>query len=207
MDPKFKTSFIPKSPLVNSPKIETSVYKPKTISVFSIICVVVFMASVLVSGFIFVSISREKNKINKINEELALAKQAFEPEVVKELITISNQMASVKDLINKHIAVSNLFYLIESITIKNISFNSFRFERGQNGINVSLEGEALSYGHASKQAGIFTETGFIKDVSFSSLKLTDLGTVQINMEMQVDTSSISYTEAIKRLSFLNQINN
>lgn len=202
MDPKFKTSFIPKSPIVSSSVSNDQVYRPSSLSLFSIIVITLFLASILASGFVFLSINRENSKIREITDELALAKQAFEPAVIEELLTVSNQIKSIKELMQKHISISNLFYLFQSITIQNTSFSSFVFDRSTKNITVRIGGEALSYGHASKQAQIFSETGFMSNISYTNLKLNEDGTVSINMNTEVDTNSISYLETIKRLSFL-----
>lgn len=201
MEPKFQTSFIPKSSVVMK---TTDIKSPTTVTLLPIVATVMLILSILSAGGIFFYQQYLGRKIIQANDALVLAQAAFEPKIINELMLVSDQIKSVKELLEKHIIVSNLFTIFQSSTIPSVRFTTFTFERKENGlITVGIEGEGASYSHVAKQAEILSSSDFVKNVFFSRLSLNDKNIVIFKLSADVDDKAISYQEALKRLSIIN----
>lgn len=203
MEPKFQTSFIPKNPVVSN----QAPVQPITNLSFSlgpIVATVLFMISLILSIGLFIYERQINTKISEAKDSIELAKQAFEPKVVADLILISDQMESVKTILNNHVVVSNLLAILQSLTIPSVRFTSFSFDNKPDGnLKVSIEGETVSYSHVARQASVFGSSEFLKNIYFSSIDLSDKGLVTMKLSTDVLVNAVSYAEAIKRLSLSN----
>lgn len=203
MEPKFQTSFIPKSPVLSSGK-EPSTESTKSVSLISIIAMILFIVSVVLSGGVFFYKKIESKAIIDLKEALALEKASFNESGIKDLILVSDQMKAVKDLLDKHLILSNIFVVMQSSAIDNIKFTEISFETLNEGfVKVSFEGEATSYEHIAKQAELFKSTGFLNDVSFYNMEIDKDGVLVFEGFMSVSIKDTSYKEILKKLSLLN----
>lgn len=200
MEPKFQTSFIPKNPIGIS-STPTSISRYKSVSILPTIGTILFVLSILISGGLFGYERLLNSKIDEDDKELSLTKEAFDPSAMDQLITASNQIKSAKDLLNKHIAVSNIFTLLQANILPEIQFTSFDFSNEAKGnIKISAEGVAASYSVLAEQDEIFSKINYMSNQSFSSFDLTDKGTVNIKFQADINPNILSYKQVLETSS-------
>lgn len=83
MEPKFQSSFIPKKPVVDSPKVFVPVEKERNI--FSIIASIIFVITLLVAGGVFGYKYYLDKQIADADIALNEAREAFDINKMKDL--------------------------------------------------------------------------------------------------------------------------
>ncbi len=198
MEPKFQTSFIPK----NSVSTSSLPDKPKSvyISILPLLGNILIVLSLLGYGALFGYEHILNSQIADDDKALVFAKQSFDPASSGQLIVASDQIKGAKNLLNKHIAVSNIFALLETNVLSDIKFNTFNFDGTNNLINISVTGEASSYSSLAEQSSLFSKIDYMSNQSFSDFKLTDKGTIQMKFQADINPNLISYTQAVNKVS-------
>lgn len=198
MEPKFQTSFIPKTPVVaSSSSFVGSKPKSLTLSILPIIGNIIFILTLISYGALYGYERLLKNQISQSDQELVHARAAYDPSSAEQLIVASEQIQSAKNLLNKHIAVSNIFALLESNVLPDVKFTSFSFEGSKDLVSIIIVGEASSYASLAQQSNIFSKIKSIQNPNFSDLKLTEKGNVAIKFDANIKPDLISYTQEDK----------
>ena len=120
MEPKFQTSFIPKKPIVSQEGSGIKVIR--STNIFSVIATIMFLVTVIISGGLFVYESVISGQIDQGKKDVEAAREAIEPEKIKELIDANSRIVSSKKLLDNHIASSQILILFQDITIKRMRF-------------------------------------------------------------------------------------
>ena len=196
MDKEFQTSFIPK---------KTVIEKPKKIhnsggGVVNLIAFVVFIASILSAGGAYFYRSSVQADIKQHKIDLQRAKNAFEPSLITELQILDKRLTAATGILDKHIAVSPIFVLLQDITLPTVRYSDFTYEIEEktNLVNVEIKGEAKGYSHIALQADLFGKNKFIKNPIFSEFVLDQTGNVDFNLSFSVDKSLVSFDSFLDR---------
>jgi hypothetical protein len=141
--------------------------------------------------------------LSEANTALQLEKDNLDKKGIDELVLVSDQIKAVKLLLDKHIAVSNLFTLLESLTIPELRFTTFSFDTKSKGlVSVSVDVVAPSYPHLARQSDIFKKGEYVKKVSINGLDKNDENAVESKIDLEIDSKSVSYKEALQKLSII-----
>jgi hypothetical protein len=197
MEPKFQTSFIPKSP-VSSGGINVKSSLERN-SLVIIIGIVVFFIALGGSIGVFMYKNSLNNQIDQANKDLIAAREAFAPEKIQELMDQNMQRISAKSLLEKHVITSKLLTLLQSLVVKTVRIESlsYTYKDGLPAISMGLE--AFSYNALTDQSDIFRNNEYIVNPSFDSFSLTDTGNIKSNFIASVNPTLLSYKEAMEAL--------
>lgn len=190
MEQNFQTSFIPKKPMVR----ETAT-PSRSISFLTIIALfVLFTVLVVTGGLYFYKSMLAKNTVT-MKSNLALAKNRFEPERIKELQVLDKRLNAANQILKEHIAITPIFEALQSITMKSVRFTKFTYSFGgaeNSRINVKMSGVTLGYSSLALQSDLFANNkNFIEPV-FSNLALTENGNVSFDLNFSVSPSFVDY---------------
>ncbi|MEY4602499.1 MAG: hypothetical protein RL292_440 [Candidatus Parcubacteria bacterium] len=203
MEPKFQTSFIPKSPITSS---TSSSYKPESSSSFSIIGTIstlFFVIALLSSGGLFGYHAYMDREIQKAQTDLSLARNAFQSDDNEKIILVSNQLKLIKSLLNSHTTVSPVFALLEKQTLPTVRLTSFVFSHSSKGeVMILIEGEAQSYTSLAQQTKIFGEAGYLRKLEVTDIGLSDTGTVRTKMKAFINADALLYTKKVQAVSVI-----
>lgn len=199
MEPKFQTSFIPKNPISTS---SSPSYRPvSSSSIIGTFATLFFTLALLVSGALFGYEFYIEGQIKQSQVQLVEAKSAFESADNQKLILASNQIKSIKTLLDKHTVVSPIFKLLEDQTLPTVRFTSFAFSRDSlGGVTVSIEGEAQSYASLAQQSSILLKLPYLSHIEFSDITLSDSGTVRMKVRARIDSEVLMYNKKIQGVS-------
>ncbi|KND48091.1 MAG: putative pilN [Parcubacteria bacterium C7867-006] len=198
MEPKFQTSFIPKKPIVS--ETGTSVGVVRETNIFSVVATILFIATILVSGGLFGYKIILHKQITADDQQIDAAKAALQVDKIKELIDANNRIIASKNLLDKHVALSQLLTLMQSLTVRRIRLLDLTY-LNKSGIAVlSLNGQAQNYNALAEQSRIFSENEYLSNDKFSEFTLEDNGYIRVKFESTVNTSLTSYKRAIEALS-------
>lgn len=204
MEPNFQTSFIPKKPMVAERATSS-----RSIGIFTIASLFILFTVLLATGGIyFYKITLAKD-IVKMENDLSLAKNRFEPAKITELQLLDKRLRASTEILSKHIAITPVFEALAAITMKTVRFTKFSYDFG-NGkdaksakVNIKMSGLAIGYRSVALQSDLFTTKdegkNFIDPV-FSNLTLDNSGNVLFDLEFSVDPSFVDYKQMLETSS-------
>ena len=198
MQPQFQSSFIPKKPVTDSAKVLGSTRKSRNI--ISSLASLIFVLTIMAAGGLFVYEKFVDRQITDANKAIDDARVAFEADKIQDLINTSTRFTTIKELLDKHLAVSEILILLQELTLKNIKFDDFAFQNKSNERNISMTGEATSYNTVAKQSEVIKASGLVSAVAFSNFTLSDKGAVRFKFSGTVAPSLISYKQALNAVS-------
>ncbi|MDQ5901320.1 MAG: hypothetical protein QG580_35 [Patescibacteria group bacterium] len=195
MDKEFQTSFIPKKTIVESPKRVRSGG-----GIINLISFIVFVASLLSAGGAYLYRNSVESDIAEFKRSLQIAKNQFEPSLIEELQVLDKRLNAATTILNKHVAVSPIFVLLQDITLPTVRYSDFTYEIDSSTslVNIEMKGEAKGYNFIALQADLFSDNKFIKNPIFSDFILDQTGNIDFNLSFSVDKSLISYESFIDR---------
>ncbi len=187
------TSFIPKKPLEN--KVEPS---KKPASIFLLISAIIFVITLVATGSVYFYRSLLVKRIDNMSVSLEKAKAAFEPALILELKRLNSRIDASSSITAKHMAPSEVFALLEELTLKSVRFKKFGYSTASEKITVNMSGEAKNYSSIALQSSVLGKSPYVKNPIFSNLNLDSKGNVNFDLTADVDPSLVSYSSSIQR---------
>ncbi len=203
MDTKFQTSFIPKKPILAEQKV---VKGGANISIFMFISVLIFIVSlsVAIGAVVWKSILTKSQESYIAN--LRKAEEAFDTKTIEKLKKVNTKIDLGKKLLKNHLAVSEIFNIISSLTIEGIRFKTFTYTApAKDGdlIKIVMKGIGSSFSAIAFQSDVFGQSSkfgknkIIKNPVMSDLVLDDFGNVNFTFTAYVDPSEVSYERKLE----------
>ena len=196
MEPKFQTSFIPKKPIIDSPGIVVS-HSKESSNIFSTIATVFFIITLLVYGSMFGYKIILQNQIISADKSLNDARASLETSKIQDLLDANSRIEATKNLLEKHIVVSELLLLVQSLTIKNFRYTDFQYKNNNGLPSMSASTEAGSYNAIIQQSKVFDGASFIQGYSFSDFGLGDNGVIKTKFFTNLSPDLVSYKKAVE----------
>jgi hypothetical protein len=199
METKFQTSFIPKKPVVEERRNNSS------ISLFLLLSIIVFLVSLGLGGWIFIQKDLLIKNIESAQSVIKKNQGAFELDTIESMIRLDSRIKIAKGLLASHTSISPIFSFLEDKTLKSVRFKTFAFsgagkdESGAISIKVTMTGQARDFKTIALQAEEFGNVNYrniIKNPVFSDLNLTSDGSVSFSASMFVLPDFLSYSKKI-----------
>ena len=197
MEPNFQTSFIPKKPIV-----EERAVPARSVGILAIISIFILFTVILAtSGLYLYKASLVKN-IAKMENDLNLAKNRFEPSKITELQLLDKRLRAASEILSRHIAITPVFQVLQDITMKTVRYTKFSYDFGdvKDAKNVrviiKLSGQAVGYRSVALQSDLFAKNKNLIDPVFSNLALDDKGNVLFDLEFLVDPALVDYRQML-----------
>jgi len=196
MEPQFKTSFVPKKPIA-SPAPGSAVSRAGGINFLTLLSIVIFLAALLFSAGIFMYKLSIQREIAQQLVQLDQAKQAFQPQFISQATRLNNRINAASRILERHIAPSEIFQLLEEYTLQTVALRSFVFADNVDGkIVVRGSGEGDSFRSIVLQSDEFGRSGYMRDVLFSGLEPNQAGNVDFTFEATLDNQLILYRRSV-----------
>lgn len=196
MEPKFQSSFIPKSPVTASiPKTSTG-RNVREKSLVGFLAMLVFVASVILAFGVFGYKFYLKYSIEKMGISLESARAVLQPEAIRELTRLDNRLVFSQELIGGHKIISPLFDFLETSTPVNLRFSSFSYTTTDRGVELVLGGQARGYTTLALLSEVFNETQYFLNPIFFDINLNERGEVVFSFRASVDPGLITYKRVV-----------
>ncbi len=203
---KFTTSFIPKKS-VRAPKVGGPSFKSGT-SFLTTITLVIFIATLFVTGGTYVYKLSLKGRIETQQKNLVKARGAFDPDFISQATRLNDRLMSVRSLIDDHVAPSQVFSLLENETLSTVRFDSLRYyEDEDNKLRLDVSGLAKGFQSIVLQSDRYGNTGKVRDVLFSDLQPTEEGLVSFSFGGTVESRAVSYRNLVDTIPIQSSGNN
>jgi hypothetical protein len=205
METKFQTSFIPKKPLVSN----ESVHVRGSTSIFMIIGVIAFVASIVVAGFTFFAKGYLTKSQDQLRVDLAANEQRFNVPLIEELKKANTKIDIANQLLKNHVAVSEALNIVSGLTAEKVQFSSFQFTSSaptpvpgssmpQSTYRIQMRGTADSFNSIAFQSDVFNRSSkygtnkVLKNPVLSDLSVDSSGYVNFNFTSELALPDISY---------------
>src|SRR3989338_5279189 len=190
MDQRFKTSFIPKRTF--STHFAPPGSSSSTISIFSLLAILIFVVTVAFGVLVFFYQKALVGEVNSKDEMLA-ARSDTEASFVENVSRFSKRLEASKELLSNHVAITPIFKMLQSRTIKSIRFTDFSYSlRADLGVDIVLSGEAKNFQSVALQSDEFASAPEIKDPVFDGLELDRKGNVLFVFHATLPAEFVSY---------------
>ncbi|MBI2047787.1 MAG: hypothetical protein HYT27_01475 [Parcubacteria group bacterium] len=190
---EFKTSFIPKKPLIR----ENILGQQKGVNLVLFVSIIIFFATVLIAGGVFLFDVLLKRQESSLTSSIERAREAIEPELVASLGRIDARIKAAKNILDNHTAISPIFDLLEQLTLSSVSFESLRYVVESEGkITFQLSGTARNYSSVALQSVLFGENRYIENPIFSNLQLNNQGSVSFNFSANINKRLVLFSNII-----------
>lgn len=193
---EFQTTFIPKGSI--TPSAQTISTKKKVRSIFTLITFLIFILSAVAGGYLFVRTTLVQKNIDSITQELTEVSKTLDDSTIKNITELSDRLQYAQDLLNNHLAPSEIFTILEEYTLPSIGFNSFTYDY-QKGDVIKVAGTGVASGFASivLQSDAYGDSQFLRDVIFSNLQTNpETKTVSFSFEAKLDRSAILFKNVV-----------
>ena len=197
MDPNFQTSFIPKKPIV-----EERAVSARPIGIFTIVSIFILFTVILATGGLYLYKANLVKNIAKMENDLNLAKNRFEPSKITELQLLDKRLRASSEILSRHIAITPVFQALQDITMKTVRYTKFSYDFGdvkdaKNArVIIKLSGQAVGYRSVALQSDLFAKNKNLIDPVFSNLALDDKGNVLFDLEFLVDPALVDYRQML-----------
>lgn len=196
MEQDFQTSFIPKKPVIEERSTDS-----RPIGFLTVVAIFIFFAVALGSGGLYFYKVVLTNKITKMESDLHLAQNRFEPSKILQLQTLDKRLRASNEILSRHLAISPVFETLEALTMKTVRYTKFTYslgsEKNDKLVAVKMSGQAIGYRSIALQSDIFTKNKYLIDPVFSNLSLDNSGNVLFDLDFSVDPSFVDYAQVLK----------
>jgi len=202
MEPKFNTSFIPKKSLqadVSGTTPGRYVHRRSVKGPGYFIALLIFLASVAASVGIFGYTKLVEQSIADLSKQVEATRATFKPEVIGELSRVDTRMRNATTLLHNHVAVSEMFSLLEKITLKDVSYTALEYHMGLDTTPSALvlNGNARTMKSVALQTDQFAKSDYIHDPNVTQLERDfSNDTTTFSIGLSVDPRLISYEQSL-----------
>jgi hypothetical protein len=202
MEPKFQTSFIPKKPLSTSSSASSNESSgSRGNSLIFMIGVFVFVISLLVAGGAFAWGKFLEARQVQLGEDLKVLAKDYKVELISLFKQTDTKISIAKELLDNHVAMSQVFGLISRFTAENIRFINLDLSAASDnskGVTIKMSGYAPSYEALAFQSD---RLGHLEDYDLRNVVINPAisgptqatnGTVSFEFSANIVPKSLSY---------------
>lgn len=201
MESNIKASFIPdKMPAQSAVSSGSQLPKGGAGDIFVLLAVVVLAAALALAAGVFLYDRFLDANVQKKSTQLERARQAFDPVLIQELVRLDSRLQASDDVLARHLAPSELFNLLEELTLQSVSYTFMDYSVGEDDtIKVKIKGKARSVNAVALQASVFGQHNAIINPIFSDLDLVKDG-VTFEVSATVNPSALQYSTVFSQYS-------
>ena len=128
-------------------------------------------------------------------QEVAAAEAQVNPDTVEAFIRTRDRFTAAKDILDNHVAASQFFDLLESVTLQSVRFNGLSFLlAADRSAEIRMTGVATTFNALAAQSSAFATEKRIKSAIFSDIAVGPGGTVSFSLEADVDPRLLALSD-------------
>ena len=196
MDPRFRSSFIPKKQVAQESPARKKSKRPSSINLFALASSLLFIVSVVAAGGMFGYTYILEERINQKGIELSEGRALLDLDQIDDYKLLDQRLETAWNLLRNHKTTSKLFGLLETNTLHNVQFNEYEFELTvEDELIATLKGEAATFNALALQVDVFDRQSLFSSVAYSDIHVTNTGTVGFTMTSIFDPNEVLYTQS------------
>ncbi len=125
---------------------------------------------------------------NSKQVEVQTVRQSINSQVVEDFIRTRDRFTAAQDLLNNHVAVSQFFDLLESLTLQSVRFDGLTFRLAEDrSAELEMQGVARSFNALAAESSAFASEKRIKRAIFSDIRVDPVTrTVSFSLSAALD---------------------
>lgn len=203
MDSNIPTSFIPKDTIKSELR-----ERREPVSILAIIALVLLAGSLVYLAGVYAYRYIVYNEINKpcaqdggttscgLRASLEIRTRELQIEQLEELKRLDTKLKNGSSVLGRHITLKPFFVVLEQVTVQNIQFQKFQFDKEKN--LITIEGIAKSYEDIAYQQKIFSTNELARKAfssfAFSDFDLNQTGAVSFKLAINVKGELLNYNQ-------------
>jgi len=170
------------------------VFEAKSINLFSIIAIIIFIIAVGGGVAVFISKQLLVTNINSLNKTLIETKDSFEPSTIDDLKRKSARLSEAKSLLDNHFSFSAFFRFMEKNTYQNVVFKDFTYVLQEDGNRpkITVKGQAKDFNSLALQSDLLMKSKELSDITFLEINPDKVGNILFSFSAMVDPSFVLY---------------
>lgn len=160
--------------------------------IFSV-ALALFLAALIVAGGLWIYARSLATAQNQWRDQIKTQEDELRPDLLAQLVDLSNSLNVARELLAKHVFVSNVFAFLQEAAHPKVQFTSFSFSLDSQKIDVS--GLAPSYRAVAEQISALESSPQVEHVDFGGLSLADRGLVNFKLAIIVKTGLLALRAA------------
>lgn len=195
MEPIPRASFIPKKPIEGGAPGAKPVRsgRERIGGLFSTLALLLFIGALGASAGAFGYTRLLERSIAEKDGALERARASFEPARIEEMRRFDTRMESVKKLLGRYQAPTEIFDMLERRTLETVRFSNLAFTTaGSEQVVLVLDGEAQSFAAVALQAEEFKKEELLFDPIFSDFGVNNQGNPVFKVVAVLDPSLLSF---------------
>jgi hypothetical protein len=159
---------------------------------FLLVGILLFVISCALGIGVFLYTQYLQNSNTSKLSQLNTAEASFDPSLIQQLTRLDTRMTAAQSLLSTHLAPSDIFAMLQSSTVQDISFSSLQLDAtNPQHITLTMAGVAGSVNSIALQAQVFSQSGIIQSPIFSNID-AQRGGVNFDFTGLINPSAISY---------------
>ncbi len=204
METKFQTSFIPKKPLI-SPNVMMQRAPRRLVSLFLMFAVIVFIISLAGLGGAYLWKGYLTSSQVNFKQQLADREKLFDINLITQLKQANVQIDTAKQILNNHVAMSQVFDIISNFTIVSSRFLSMDIAAPtaqSSGVKISMKGYGKDLSSVAFQSDVL---GKLEDIGLRDIVKNPIlsdptkdkdGKVTFGFSATFEPSGLSYKRSV-----------
>lgn len=194
MDPRTKGTLIPDK--MPSGMRGSRGQEGGVVDLFFLVAIIAFVAALSLAAGVFLYHQFLSSSAAAKQEQIKQARTAFEPALISELLRLDSRLVAANSILLNHLAPSELFRLLQELTLQSVSYDSLEYEVLEDGtINLVMEGTAQSVNGVALQADVFGKHNAIVNPIFSDLDFIQDG-VSFSVTAEINPSALRYVSLV-----------
>jgi hypothetical protein len=200
MEQEFRTTFIPKKPIVPQPASSTTTVS-KPVGIIFTISLIIFIMSILISGGVYFYKSYLEKEVADLSSSLETLQRNIDPNVIKEFSVMDKRLKNAEVLLNQHTVLSSLFTVLRSTTLPTVRYTkldmSFSDSRD---LQITMSGESDGYRSIALQSQALAKNANLKNTIFSNFVVTPKGRVAFDVSFMIPSADLAFAKNLDSFS-------
>jgi hypothetical protein len=194
MESPINSSFIPtKISLSERPREE---YGSDAFDVVVLLGVIALVVAGTMAAGVFLYKQFASNELAAKKAQLNKAKEAFQPNLVRDLARLDERISIAEGILQTHIAPSAFFDILQQLTLRSVQFHSMNFDTAvADKLHIKMDGKAASVNSVAYQSSVFGGHPAIKNSIFSIGSIAKDG-VDFVVEFDLSPEAINFATLV-----------
>lgn len=183
LSPGIPTSFVPRQPTQDSRRPRSGGH-----NLFLVIAMFVFGLALLAAAGTYAYDRYLSHALSVKAEELAVAQRQVDEDQVEEFVRLRDRLTYGRDLLDNHIALSQVFDVLEAQTLVSVRFASLDLTvADDHTAQIEIEGTARNFNALAAQSNAFASEKGIRRAIFSGIVVNANNTVNFRLTADLDS--------------------
>lgn len=200
MDADFRTTFIPKKPMIpQAAPSQTPVSRPA--GILFVISVIIFIVSLGIAGAVYGYKTYLKNEVADLAVQLERVQKTLDPNTIKEFTVMDKRLRNSETLLNQHYVMYPLFEVLRTTTLPTVRYTKLDLAYNEStDLVATLSGESDGYRSIALQSQALAQNADLKNTIFSNFVVTPKGRVSFDVSFSIPKGDLSFEKNINELA-------